>query len=79
MMCKYTILTLVTISAVLYATESDVLSYIYPQAKLNNVIILRLIHLNFDFFPIEKYKKEVSVFLIHLHARDSNLEVHDDS
>ena len=58
MMYKDTILALVTISAVLCATESDVLSYIYPQAKLNNVIILRLIHLNFDFFPIEKYKKK---------------------
>ena len=57
-MYKDTILALVTISAVLCATESDVLSYIDPQAKLNNVIILRLIHLNFDFFPIEKYKKK---------------------
>lgn len=58
MMCKDTILALVTISPVPYATESDVLSYIYPQAKLNNVIILRLIHLNFDFLPIEKCKKK---------------------
>lgn len=49
-----------------------------PDLIMLSWYILRLIHLNSDFFPIEKYK-EKWVFNFHLHARDSNLEVHDDS
>lgn len=47
-MWKDTLLAMVIISVVLYASGSKVLFYAYPQTTLNMITILWLVHLNFD-------------------------------